>query len=64
MEEKSIFCSGNADIENRLDPAGEAEGGVNGEGSMETYTLPYIKLVASGNLLWDTGSSTQCSVTT
>ena len=43
MEEKSVFCSENADIENRLDPVGEGEGGMNGEGNMETYTLLYIK---------------------
>lgn len=30
---------------------------------METYTLPYIKQIASGNLLCDTGRSIQCSVT-
>ena len=32
--------------------------------SMETYALPYVKQIAGGNLLCDTGSSTQCSVTT
>jgi len=25
---------------------GEGEGGMNGESSMETYTLPYVKLIA------------------
>ena len=30
--------------------------------NMETYTLPYVKQTASGNLLRDTGSSTQCPV--
>ena len=29
---------------------------------METYILPYVKWVASGNLLYDTASSYQCSV--
>ena len=33
-----------ADIGNRLvDPVGEGEGGTNGESSMETFTLPYVK---------------------
>ena len=36
--------SEDADIGNRLvDPTGEGEGGMNGESSMETYTLPYVK---------------------
>ena len=30
----------------------------------ETFTLPYIKQIASGKLLYNTRSSTQCSVTT
>ena len=40
------------------------EGGTNGESSMETYTLSYVKQIASGNLLYDSGSSNWCSVTT
>ena len=35
-----------------------------GRNSMETYTLPYVKQIASRNLLCDTGSSAWCSVTT
>ena len=31
----------------------EREGEINGESSMETYTLSYVKHVASGNLLYD-----------
>ena len=42
---------------------GEGEGGTNGENSMETYTSPCVKQMASGNLLCVEGSSTQCSVT-
>ena len=38
-----------------------------GEGEMERVTgkltLPYVKWIANGNLLYDTGSSTLCSVT-
>ena len=33
------------------------------ESSIETYMLPYVKLIASGNLLYDAGNSIQCSVT-
>ena len=51
------------DIENRfVDTVGEGESGRNGESSTEICTLPYIKQRASGNLLYDTGSSSQCSV--
>ena len=36
--------NGDTDIENKpLDTEGEGEGGTNGESSMETYTLPYVK---------------------
>ena len=41
---------------------GEGESGTNT--STDTYTLPGIKQVARGNLLCDTGSSTQCPVIT
>ena len=34
------------------------EGGMNGESSMEIYTLPYVKQIASGNLLCSTRNST------
>ena len=36
---------------------GEGEGGMTGENSIETCTLPYVKHVVSGNLLYDVGSS-------
>ena len=56
---------GDADIEKRhADTVWEGEGEMNLENSMETYTLPYTKQTASGNLLYDTGSSNQGSVTT
>ena len=35
----------------------EGEGEVNGGSSMQAYTLPYVKQIASGNLLYDPGSS-------
>ena len=31
---------------------GEGEGGMNWESGIETYTLLYVKLIASGNLLY------------
>ena len=39
-----------------------AEGRTNRENRIDTYTLPWIKQIASGNLLYSTGSSTPCSV--
>ena len=36
--------NGDTDIENRfVDTVGEGQGGTNGESSMETDTLPYVK---------------------
>ena len=34
--------------------AREGEGEMNGQSSMETYTLPYVQQMVSGNLLYDT----------
>ena len=31
---------------------------------MEIYALPYVKYIANGNLLYDSGNSNQSSVTT
>ena len=48
---------GEADIKDRLlDTAREGEGGMICESSPETYTLPYVKQTASGNLLYDAGN--------
>ena len=44
------------------DTAGEGECGTNWESSAETYTLARVKLIASGKLPCNTGSSAQCSV--
>jgi len=35
---------------------------MNGDSSMETYTLPYVKQIVNGNLLHDSGNSNQGSV--
>ena len=46
------------DIENRLGgAAGEGEGGMDRERSFGTYTLPFLKQVANGELLYDAWSS-------
>ena len=51
-----------ADVENRLvDTAGEGEGGTNWERT-ETYTLSYVKRIASEKLLYKTGISARCSM--
>ena len=42
----------------------EGEGRMNWENSNETYILPFAKQIASGNLLYNTGSSVRCSATT
>ena len=36
-----------------MDTVGEGEGGTNRERSIETYTLPYVKEIASGSLMYD-----------
>ena len=36
--------------------AWEGEGEMNGERSMEVYTVSYVKYIASGNLLYDLGN--------
>ena len=42
-----------------MDIVGEVEGETNWESSIETYTLPYVKYIASENLPYDTRSSNQ-----
>ena len=50
--------SGDAGIENRLmNKVEEGEGGTSWKSSIETYILPYVKEIVSGNLLYDAGSS-------
>ena len=59
--------NGEADIENRIMDrvvGEEGEGGTDGESGMETSTSPYVTLIASGNFLYDLGSSNRNSVTT
>ena len=59
--------NGDRDTENRLVAQGwgeDREDEMNGERSMEAHTLPHVKQRASGNLLYDSGSSNWGSVTT
>ena len=39
-------------------------GGMNWEIRIDVHVLPCVKQIASGNLLYSTGSSVQCSVMT
>ena len=51
---------GDTDVKNRLlDSVGKEVGGMIWENSIETYTLPYVKYIASENLPYDTRSSNQ-----
>ena len=52
-----IGSSGDANIEKRLvDTVGEGEGGTNWKSNIETYILPHVNQIASGNLLYDAGT--------
>ena len=54
-----------ADVENgRVDTEGEGKSGMNWEIRIDIYTLPCVKEIASGNLLYSPGSSAWCSVMT
>ena len=44
---------GDTDIKNILLHSVEGEGGMLWENSIETYTLPYVKQIAIGNLMCD-----------
>ena len=53
------------DIENgHVDTVGKGEGGMNWEIRFDINRLPCVKQIASGNVLYSTGSSAQCSVMT
>ena len=52
------MTNGDADIENKLVyTVGKGEGGMNWDSSIEIYTLPHVKQIASGNLPYIKGSS-------
>ena len=50
--------------EQALDTVGEGEGGMIWENSIETYILPNVKQIASGNSIYDTETQSQGTVTT
>ena len=53
------------DVENGLvDTVEKEEGGMNHEGQVETYTLLWIKQIASRELLYSTESLGSCSMMT
>ena len=55
---KIVMCGGkgNTDIKNKiLDMLGKGKGGMICENSIETYILPYVEEIASGNLPNDAG---------
>ena len=57
--------TGDADIENGLvDTVGEGESGIDGEGSVNVYTLSGIRWIAGAKLLCSTGNPVWCSVMT
>lgn len=65
FRQKTISClqgrNEDADVENgHVETAGEGEGEVNWESSMDVYPLPWRKQTASGDLLSGTGSSAGC----
>ena len=39
-----------------MDTEGEGESGTNLESNIETYMLPHVNQIASGNLLYDAGT--------
>ena len=45
------------DLWTRVGGTEEGEGEMKGESGMEAYTLPYVKLIANGKLLNDSGNS-------
>ena len=54
-----------ANVENGLvNTLEKGEGGTKWESSIEIYTLPYVKQIAIGRLVYNIGSSAQCSVIT
>ena len=53
-----------ADVKNGHVNGGEGKGGMNWESSIDIYTLPSRKYIASGELLYSTERSAWCSVMT
>ena len=48
---------GDTNIKNRLlDTVSEEEGGIIWKSGTETYTLPYVQVIASGSLIYNAGN--------
>ena len=57
--------TGDADIENGLvDTVREGESGIDGENSINVYTLSGVRWIAGAKLLCSTGNPVWCSVMT
>ena len=52
------------DVENRQVDTVEGEGGTRWESSTDRYTPTCVKQIASGEVLYSTGTSVRCSVMT
>ena len=65
-DKDSPMCTGDADREQTYGQGWgeEGEGEMNGESSMEAYTLSYMKHTDNGNWLFDSEDSTWGSVRT
>ena len=61
---KNLFAGQGQRDRHREQTCGHSRGRRGWDELRETFTLPYIKQIASGKLLYNTRSSTQCSVTT
>ena len=56
--------NGDSDVNKHVDTVGEGESGINGESSINIYTLSDVKWMADGKLLCNTGSPVWYSVMT
>ena len=56
--------NGDSDVNRHVDTVGEGESGINGESSINIYTLSCVKWMAGGKILYHTGSLPRHSVIT
>ena len=56
--------NGDSDVNRHVDTVGEGESGINGESSINIYTLSCVKWMAGGKILYHTGSLARHSVIT
>ena len=55
---------GDSDVNRHVNTVGEGESGMNGESSINIYTLSCVKWIADGKILYHTGSLAGHSVIT